>query len=133
MASFAENVIGIVIVVLCLGATRVGGVINTNIAFHVCSGTINLVDELDYAIAIDRLVRLLARGTAPRGGEYQDTLTHGGFPAYGYASCRRNLAAEECRNCIEIADVDIYSRCSFPRSAQMVLQDCRLIYSEHRF
>ncbi|XP_004493718.1 antifungal protein ginkbilobin-like protein [Cicer arietinum] len=121
------------LVLLCL-CNIAKGVPNTNIRNVLCnSGKFTRGDP--FTISLSFVLEDLENET-PTQTNY-DYLNISPYPnafAYGHATCNLNLTSFDCKTCLGVAKLDMFSTCQTQRiGARSLLHDCSLRYEQYPF
>ncbi|KAI4303695.1 hypothetical protein MLD38_039296 [Melastoma candidum] len=94
---------------------------------HLCNNKVNSEDSNE-EWNISYLLWDLIQQTPLRG--YNQHVLYGGY--YGVAACDGKLSQEDCNDCLDYANNEIFKSCSFAEGAQMKLDGCRLRYEHYQ-
>lgn len=87
----------------------------------------------DYEAAVDVVCENLILNTARNSYKYFTRFIMNDEDCYGFAECRRSLPAQECTDCLHVADTKLIEQCPFGVGASITLKDCYIRYEDYPF
>lgn len=118
----------LVLCVFICDSMRIRGVLDVRPIGYECQG--QCVPLSNYHWAIENVLRRVETETHVHGYDYLTHEVFRGSKCFAHAICDRALSAQSCIDCLRIAETEVFSRCSFPIRATMILKQCLLKFQE---